>query len=306
MYIFHKSNQQKIEDILNPKILEEKFKINNINEILEQVYKKFNENNSDILETKDRFIYKFKNIVIPKKVMNIVFSKEDFINLINNKKVYKQGIKSKEKIFNGYFFLDNNNKLKIKLKKDVVEENKNNNEINDINDFLMQIFFNKEENKETNLNKNNENQENELPENEYKNNSFIEKTIEKNIIIKDFLKKFENKGEQMLQTNVFKTNEEMIYEICVPGARNEDLEVNLLSDRTLNIKYNKFNPYQHIEDTNKKLEYEYKTYERNITLKEDLNEEEIKIECSNGMLIIKIPFKKIEEKTSKKIDIKFI
>lgn len=108
--------------------------------------------------------------------------------------------------------------------------------------------------------------------------------------------------ELMLETNCFKFDDMLIFETCVPGARKEDIEISL-NDNVITINYTKFNPYINLPEERKQLEYEYKTYSREIELPKNFNEDEIEVVCSNGMLIIKVGLKQI---TNQNIDILFL
>jgi len=100
--------------------------------------------------------------------------------------------------------------------------------------------------------------------------------------------------------DIFETEKEITMLADMPGARAEDLSIDL-RDNTLTLSAD-IAPVGNTDEENILIEYESGRYYRQFTLGELINQEKIGAQLNDGVLRLSLP--KVEKATPKKITVK--
>ena len=107
-------------------------------------------------------------------------------------------------------------------------------------------------------------------------------------------------------SDIWETDKEIIVTVELPGVDKKDIQVNLTSDG-LEIRVEKKDEYKE-EDKKRgmyRLERSYSGFYRHFTLPKNIvDTEKIKATYKNGVLELRIPKRKVEEKKVKRIEVK--
>ena len=102
-------------------------------------------------------------------------------------------------------------------------------------------------------------------------------------------------------TNVTETDKGYAVELAVPGAKKEDFDVQINEDGNLHIKLDKKAEHKEEDKSVRYLrrEFSHTTFEKVLTLPEDVEKEKISARVEHGVLTVDLP--KIEQKPQAKI-----
>ncbi len=92
-------------------------------------------------------------------------------------------------------------------------------------------------------------------------------------------------------------------DVDLPGVKKEDIDVSM-ENNMLTISGKREAKSEVKEEDYYRLESSYGKFERSFTLPEKVDTENIRAACEDGVLEVVIPKLQIEQKSSKKIDIK--
>lgn len=104
-----------------------------------------------------------------------------------------------------------------------------------------------------------------------------------------------------IPVNVYETDTEVVVQAEIPGAKKEDLDINL-QDNTLTIKAQTRDEVEVKEDSYYRRELRTGSFFRAVPLPVEVKSEELKATYDNGVLTVKAP-KALEEKVGRKITV---
>lgn len=98
-------------------------------------------------------------------------------------------------------------------------------------------------------------------------------------------------NESTPKINVLENETEYRVELAAAGAKKESFSVNLTKDDVLCVKFEQKNEKQEGQKEDKywRREFSYSKFERNFSLPEDVNKENISAKVENGVLEIILP-----------------
>ena len=91
-------------------------------------------------------------------------------------------------------------------------------------------------------------------------------------------------------------------ELAAAGAKKENFSVNLTKDNVLSVKFEQKNETEEGKKEEKywRKEFSYSKFERNFSLPEDVNKENISAKVENGVLEITLPKAEVKEEEKDK------
>ncbi len=107
-------------------------------------------------------------------------------------------------------------------------------------------------------------------------------------------------GSMIPAIDIYETDKDVVIKVEIPGIKKEDLDISV-KDSALYIKGEKKEEKEENTEAIHKVERVYGTFERVITLPQNVKAQEAKAEYKDGILEIRLPKK--EESQSTKINI---
>ncbi|MBR1775277.1 MAG: Hsp20/alpha crystallin family protein [Bacteroidales bacterium] len=109
-------------------------------------------------------------------------------------------------------------------------------------------------------------------------------------------------SETTPKINVVENDKEYRVELGAAGAKKENFSVNLTKDNVLSVKFEQKNESEEGKKEEKywRKEFSYSKFERNFSLPEDVNKENISAKVENGVLEITLPKAEIKEEEKDK------
>jgi HSP20 family protein len=112
-------------------------------------------------------------------------------------------------------------------------------------------------------------------------------------------------GQALLRPNVdvASTDKEYTITVEVPGVEEDDVRLELTADGVLTIRGEKKKESEQKEKNFYRVERSYGSFQRTLSLPEDVNQEAINAKFKNGVLTITLPRKTLPQSAVKRIEI---